>query len=1256
MHIKEIHIDGFKSYATRTVLNGFDKSFNAITGLNGSGKSNILDAICFVLGISNLGQVRVNNLQELIYKQGQADVTKASVSVVFDNSDKDTSPVGYEDQSTITVYRQIMIGGKNKYMINGRNAQLSRVQNLFHSVQLNVNNPHFLIMQGRITKVLNMKPIEILGMIEEAAGTRMFEVKKGQAQKTIQKKDQKLEEIAKLLSEEIEPKLEKLNADKTKYMKYNEILNEYQNMERYCIAFEYYTAECQLKNLKNEEDSLRKKISELESKHNEFQKKESETQKKIENLKKQRQSDMKDEVKELENKVAKLNKELIHKKSELEHKKEEYEREKAQLDSLQKQIMDEENNKLELEKKCHNAVVRSEELKQKIQDLTNKIDNMKRQKEAVSAGVAVNISDGNGKTITEQVLECKQTITSLKSSLKQSEMRLSHLKTTLNEKKIQLSKQSAEETSLKQQLEEIEKVVNTQAKQLEQLNFNESKYIETEKQIEMLEADIVDRTNKINQKKMSLEQIFLDYNKENVSGNVMGVVANLFRIKDKQNTCALEVAAGPRLGQLVVDTEKTGKEVIEKGNISRRVTVIPLNNITYGKRFENQELLKQVHNNNASLALDLINYESKVENAMKYCFGSTLVATDMETAKKVAFDKTIYARTVTIDGDVFDPSGTLTGGSRHFNPETSILSKLEALKLIEDERDSIIKKVEGLKSQLNKKLKDKYYALKNELRLKKHEQSLAQKRVEQSSYFQTKKQVEEMEQEIVKINENMKQFNIDIQNKQKELVDLEKQQELFSKASDEEAVKKQKLEMIDKNIEKAKKELQTAKTELKEADSDKLSLQLQQMSEDIKEMKTQYESKRTEIESNLEKTFTKLQKDVDNASEAYESESTNLKACRLEFSKSDEEISKLNELKDKYAKNASDILLEVKSVEHTLSNSGKNSGKLATLLNALKSENKWIKNEKENFNKPDTEFHFDKNNQSLQECKQRLSKLKEECDSLSKSINKKAMAMHEKAVEEYNDLVKKREIVQHDRHKIENVIEDLDDKKKKAIEETWKKVNTDFGSIFSTLLNGTTAKLEPPSDAVNGALDGLEVRVAFNGVWKESLTELSGGQRSLLALSLILALLRFKPAPVYILDEIDAALDPSHTQNIGRMLKTHFTNSQFIVVSLKEGMFQNANVLYKTKFVNGSSLVERVVDHRSAVDSDSGSSSNNVNPNSSSTTTSSRRTAASASSNARTNSASVTATTSSQQPAQLVSRRGSKRKSANEDESEEEEE
>merc|ERR1711876_67076 len=156
------------------------------------------------------------------------------------------------------------------------------------------------------------------------------------------------------------------------------------------------------------------------------------------------------------------------------------------------------------------------------------------------------------------------------------------------------------------------------------------------------------------------------------------------------------------------------------------------------------------------------------------------------------------------------------------------------------------------------------------------------------------------------------------------------------------------------------------------------------------------------------------------------------------------------------------------------------------------------------------------------------------------------------AEEQFNDLMRKKTTVGNDRDKI----------------------NKDFGSIFSTLLPGTHAKLQPP-DGGDVIEDGLEVKVAFGDVWKESLAELSGGQRSLVALSLILSLLLFRPAPLYILDEVDAALDLSHTQNIGQMLKTHFKSSQFIVVSLKDGMFNNANVLFKTKFVDGMSTVTR---------------------------------------------------------------------------------
>ena len=238
---------------------------------------------------------------------------------------------------------------------------------------------------------------------------------------------------------------------------------------------------------------------------------------------------------------------------------------------------------------------------------------------------------------------------------------------------------------------------------------------------------------------------------------------------------------------------------------------------------------------------------------------------------------------------------------------------------------------------------------------------------------------------------------------------------------------------------------------------------------------------------------------------------------------------------------------------------------------SLLSEHKWLASEESEVGKEGGDYDFKR--VKMEEVHSRVMALEEEQEQLGHRLNKKVLGMMEKAESEYEELLKKREIIEKDKSQIEKVIEELDVKKKETLATTYAKVNRDFGSIFSTLLPDASARLEPSNGNV---LEGLEVRVAFGGK-EESLSELSGGQRSLLALSLVLSLLLFKPAPMYILDEVDAALDLSHTQNIGRMLRKHFGQSQFIVVSLKEGMFTNANVLFRTKFVDGVSTVTRTV-------------------------------------------------------------------------------
>jgi len=304
---------------------------------------------------------------------------------------------------------------------------------------------------------------------------------------------------------------------------------------------------------------------------------------------------------------------------------------------------------------------------------------------------------------------------------------------------------------------------------------------------------------------------------------------------------------------------------------------------------------------------------------------------------------------------------------------------------------------------------------------------------------------------------------------------------------------------------------------------------------------------------------------------AYHELGARLEAMRVSLKDLDESLNTLATELSTNRQQREEKELEHKRLSHKVQQLQKDDKEAHVVVSRMEKQYSWIEREQSFFGKAGTDFDFEAN--SYQDSKTRWDEIGSQNKTLSKSINKKAMAMFEKAEQEYKDLLAKRDIILNDKQKIEQVIRDLDEKKTETLRRTWVKVNKDFDSIFSTLLPQTSAKLEPPEGM--DPTEGLEIRVAFNGVWKQSLSELSGGQRSLLALSLVLALLLFKPAPMYILDEIDSALDLSHTQNIGHMIRTHFPHSQFIVVSLKEGMFNHANVLFRTRFIDGTSTVAR---------------------------------------------------------------------------------
>ncbi|KAM0926091.1 hypothetical protein ACQ4PT_003913 [Festuca glaucescens] len=1170
MHIKEVCLEGFKSYAGRTVVPGFDPLFNAITGLNGSGKSNILDSICFVLGITDLRQVRAASLQELVYKQGQAGVTKATVSIVFDNSDRARSPLGYEDSAEITVTRQIVVGGRNKYLINGHLAQPSRVQTLFHSVQLNVNNPHFLIMQGRITKVLNMKPPEILSMLEEAAGTRMYEMKKESALKTLEKKQNKVEEINKLLDDEILPALEKLRKERCQYMKWANGNTELDRLKRFCIAYEFVQAEKVRESALSGVNQIRGKIVELDESTEKLNGEIHEMDKNIATLAAEKEAKLGGEMKVLSEKVDKIQHALIKETSLMNNEEETLRSEEKAADKILKNIEDIKRSIVERDAAVKKAEDGASDMSKRAEDLTKDLDESEKEYQGVLAGKS---SATEKKCLEDQLRDAKAAVGEAESGLKQLKTKISHSEKELKEKKTQMKSKRDEATAAEKELKARTKDLEAIKASMGSINYEEGK-MEALQKDRSSEVEVVQKLNdKVRALTGELGNVHFSYRdpvKNFDRSKVKGVVARLIKIKDSSTATALEVAAGGRLYNVVVDSETTGKQLLQNGDLRRRVTIIPLNKIHTGTIPDRvqQAARRMVGAENVTLALELVGYDGEVKNAMAYVFGSTFVCRNMEAAKEIAFNRDVGSTSVTLEGDIFQPSGLLTGGSRRGGGD--LLRKLHELAKAEadlsDHKDrlSIIEQKIAVLLPLHKK----YTELKSQFELKSYDLSLFQNRVEQNEHHKLGELVKKLEQELEESNNELTDKQVQYKKCVSTVSELE--QTIKTYGSEREG----RLKALEMKIKSLKSEMQSMSKQLKahQSERERLIMEKDAVANELAMLEEQLITSKAQITA-LSETWGTYQSKVASTKLDLDQAESELNIGRSKLKECDTQINSLSKEQQKLQQLLSDSNVERKKMENEVKRMEIEQKDCSSRVDKLMEKYTWIATEKQLLGRSGTDYDFA--SCEPHKAREELENLQAQQSGLEKRVNKKVMAMFEKAEDEYNDLISKKNIIENDKAKINKVIEELDEKKKETLKVTWLKVNKDFGSIFSTLLPGTMAKLDPPEGGT--FLDGLEVRVAFGTVWKQSLSELSGGQRSLLALSLILALLLFKPAPLYILDEVDAALDLSHTQNIGRMIKAHFPQSQFIVVSLKEGMFNNANVIFRTKFVDGVSTVTRTV-------------------------------------------------------------------------------
>ncbi|KAF9158091.1 Structural maintenance of chromosomes protein 2 [Actinomortierella ambigua] len=745
MRIEELIIDGFKSYATRTSITGWDPEFNAITGLNGSGKSNILDAICFV---------RASSIQDLIYKRGQAGITKASVTVVFNNEDREQSPVGFESSKQITVTRQILIGGRSKYLVNGHTAQQQVVQTLFQSVQLNINNPHFLIMQGKITKVLNMKPPEILAMIEEAAGTRMFEERKEKALKTIAKKEKKVEEITQLLAEEIVPKLDKLRAEKRAYLEYQKTQRELERLSRIVVSYDYARYEDRFKRVEADHEEKTSLMQSQSSHVVDLQAAIENIARDIDRITSSRSEEMTHggRYQTLESTVKDLARELVKLKTQCDLKAKEAHDESQSRGTLSVNLAETEKV-LAIKQKEHqklNSVY--EELKAEHDSLGQQVRMTEELVQTLSTGLAAEEGHENG--YMEQLQRIKSTGAQAATVVEQSKLKLQHLEREMTDKRNRASAAQRNNKALSAQMSSLQQQVKSLEDAMKKQNFDP----ELERQLmadRAREAEAVATlTEKVDSRSRALAG--LDFQYSNPTPNfdrsaVKGLVAELFSVQQEwtKAATALEICAGGRLYNVVVDNEVIGSQLLQRGRLRKRVTIIPLNKITAFKAHAQKIATAQrLAPGKVNLALTLIGYEEHLETAMAYIFGNTLICEDADSAKRVTFNKDVRMKSVTLVGDVYDPSGTLQGGSRPSG--SGILTNLQELRTLKSQlqthREALMR-IEQQLAKLSEEGRD-YAALKHNLGLKQHEVRLCEQELSGSEHSQLLEQATKLEEEM----------------------------------------------------------------------------------------------------------------------------------------------------------------------------------------------------------------------------------------------------------------------------------------------------------------------------------------------------------------------------------------------------------------------------------------------------------------------------------------------------------------------------
>ena len=1163
MYLKRLELQGFKSFADKTVLE-FMPGITAVIGPNGSGKSNISDAIRWILGEQSMKSLRGAKSLDIIFAgtQNRKSLGFAEGSLVFDNTDG-SLPIEYTE---VTITRKIYRSGETGYFINKVPCRLKDVLELFMDTGIGKDG-YSIIGQGKIDEILSNKSEDRRNIFEEAVGIVKYRTRKQESEKKLERTKLNLLRINDIIAE-IETNIEPLKAQSEKAKKYLNLREELKNIEiglfiynieKYKEALEeivkdeeIYKNQCneeegKLERIKYLKEELKNQIDEITLQIEEMSNIGFESQKEIEmlnsdiNVANTRIGNNKENSKRYEKEIEELRTRIKELQEEIEQKQEKKNNLKQNKEKFAKELKEKEEELAKITKKLSAKELEIEGYKAQVEANVDKKYELQSE---------IHTKDINFENYEKRQKQIKGEIASYISELDSTRLQKDEVSKGFYEINSKRNKVLSNLEEINKKKEEADKKIKNYDNLINnyqsEIRVKESKLrflIETEKEKEGYIK--------------SVKSLLKDCeNIKDLGKGMHGVLANVIEVPEEYQT-AIEMCLGASLQNIVTDTEEDAKKLVEhlrKNNLGR-ASFLPITSVR-GKKLDK---IKGKGQGVIGIASDLIKYSKKYEQIVTNLLGRTVIVDNMETAIKLAKQNSYSFRIITLEGDIINPSGAITGGSVT-KKTVNILGRGREIEKLEKE----ISKLKEKQAKLEKEKAEYEESIEDTLELA---NSLEKELQEMDITYATEKQkVTSIEENISKIEQRLNRLK-----EENEKIESEKENNLEDKQKLKEEIKTltEETEKLTKTInefaelnkdnQKYIDDLNFDITNLKisvssfdESESsieeiqERINLEIENNNKSIKNKELQLEELKQD-NFNLEKSIEEITEKIATIKEEVKTSGSKieeLKQDRIEKNKKLE--TQEQEITDKF-KVIEDLKAQIVKVDVKKT---KLEEDINNIINKMWEEYELTPNAVKDYKKPE--------NVALTQKK--VNALRKDLKELG-SVNVDSISEYQKLKERYDFMCDQRIDLEDTMAKLRKIIADMTETMKEQFRTQFEVINKNFGEVFKELFGGGNASLKL-EDEENILECGIDINVQPPGKKLQNMMLLSGGEKAFTAIALLFAILKINPAPFCVLDEIEAALDDVNVYRFAEYLKKFSKDTQFLVITHRKGTMEAADTVY----------------------------------------------------------------------------------------------